>query len=149
MKHFVLDGAVVVLDKDGVPDFDALNSRKPHVRAQFYAFDVLAGDGECAKLFSLNGIFIANTSKATSATFHSAWGPRHGSRGHCLEASGSRLWRRQMQILDQDQEPGAPGPHPGEGSALGYSVPNISRWIGNTISLNRHMCCGNSRAIRA
>jgi bifunctional non-homologous end joining protein LigD len=45
-KHFVLDGEVVVLDKDGVSDFDALHSRKHDKRAQFYAFDLLAGDGE-------------------------------------------------------------------------------------------------------
>jgi bifunctional non-homologous end joining protein LigD len=45
-KHFVLDGEVVVLDKDGVSDFDALASRKHNKRAQFYAFDMLARDGE-------------------------------------------------------------------------------------------------------
>jgi bifunctional non-homologous end joining protein LigD len=37
---------VVVLDKDGVSDFDALASRKHDKRAQFYAFDMLAGDSE-------------------------------------------------------------------------------------------------------
>jgi bifunctional non-homologous end joining protein LigD len=45
-KHFVIDGEVVVLDKDGVSDFDALASRKHDKRAQFYAFDMLAGDSE-------------------------------------------------------------------------------------------------------
>jgi ATP-dependent DNA ligase len=40
---FVLDGQLVVLDKAGVSDFDALASRK---RAMLYAFDLLAGDGE-------------------------------------------------------------------------------------------------------
>jgi bifunctional non-homologous end joining protein LigD len=45
-KQFVLDGEVVVLDKDGVSNFDALASRKHDKRAHFYAFDVLAGDGE-------------------------------------------------------------------------------------------------------
>jgi bifunctional non-homologous end joining protein LigD len=46
-KHFVLDGPeVVVLNTDGVSDFDALASRKHDKRAQFYAFDMLAGDGE-------------------------------------------------------------------------------------------------------
>jgi bifunctional non-homologous end joining protein LigD len=33
-KHFVLDGEVVVLDKDGISDFDALSSRKHDKRAQ-------------------------------------------------------------------------------------------------------------------
>jgi bifunctional non-homologous end joining protein LigD len=45
-KQFVLDGEVVVLDKDGVSDFDALASRKHDNLAQFYAFDLLASDGE-------------------------------------------------------------------------------------------------------
>jgi bifunctional non-homologous end joining protein LigD len=45
-KHFVIDGEVVVLKPDGVSDFDALASRKHDKRAQFYAFDMLAGDGE-------------------------------------------------------------------------------------------------------
>jgi bifunctional non-homologous end joining protein LigD len=73
-KHFVIDGKVVVLDKDGVSDFDALHSRKHDKRAQFYAFDMLAGDGEdfrpqalvlrksnLARLLkrTVNGIFIA------------------------------------------------------------------------------------------
>jgi bifunctional non-homologous end joining protein LigD len=42
----VLEGEAVMLDKDGVPDFDALHSREHDKRAQFYAFDMLAGDGE-------------------------------------------------------------------------------------------------------
>jgi bifunctional non-homologous end joining protein LigD len=45
-KDFVLDGEVVVLNKEGVSDFDALASRRHDKRAQFYAFDMLAGDGE-------------------------------------------------------------------------------------------------------
>jgi len=45
-ERFVLDGEVVVLDKDGICDFDALASRKQDKPAQLYAFDMLAGDGE-------------------------------------------------------------------------------------------------------
>jgi bifunctional non-homologous end joining protein LigD len=45
-RHFVLDGEVVVLDKYGVSDFDALASRKHDKQAQFYAFDMPAGEGE-------------------------------------------------------------------------------------------------------
>jgi bifunctional non-homologous end joining protein LigD len=45
-KQFVIDGEVVVLDKDGISDFDALASRKHDKQAQLYAFDMLAGDGE-------------------------------------------------------------------------------------------------------
>jgi bifunctional non-homologous end joining protein LigD len=71
-KQFVLDGEVVVLDK--IADFDAVASRKHDKRAQFYAFDLLAGNGEdqrklplsvrksnLAQLLSrpVDGIFIA------------------------------------------------------------------------------------------
>jgi bifunctional non-homologous end joining protein LigD len=42
----VIDGEVVVLDQDGVSDFDALASRKHDKRAQFYAFDMLDSNGE-------------------------------------------------------------------------------------------------------
>jgi bifunctional non-homologous end joining protein LigD len=45
-KHFVIDGETVVLDRDGVSNFDALHLGKHNRRAQLYAFDVLAGDGE-------------------------------------------------------------------------------------------------------
>jgi bifunctional non-homologous end joining protein LigD len=45
-KHFVIDGEVVVLDKEGKSDFDALSSRKNDKRAQLYAFDMIVGDGE-------------------------------------------------------------------------------------------------------
>jgi bifunctional non-homologous end joining protein LigD len=73
-KDFVLDGEVVVLDQDGVPDFDALASRQHDKRAQLYAFDMLAANGKdlrplplslrktkLARLLSrpVNGIFIA------------------------------------------------------------------------------------------
>jgi bifunctional non-homologous end joining protein LigD len=73
-KNFVIDGEVVVLDKDGVSDFDALASRQHDKRAQFYAFDMLAANGEdlrslplsmrksnLARLLSrpVNGIFVA------------------------------------------------------------------------------------------
>jgi bifunctional non-homologous end joining protein LigD len=45
-KRFVIDGEVVVLRLDGNSDFDALASRQHDNQAQFYAFDMLAGDGE-------------------------------------------------------------------------------------------------------
>jgi bifunctional non-homologous end joining protein LigD len=44
-KHFVIDGKIVVLDENGVSDFDALHSRKHDERAQLDAFDMLVGDG--------------------------------------------------------------------------------------------------------
>jgi bifunctional non-homologous end joining protein LigD len=45
-KHFVIDGEAVILGVDGVPDFNALHSRKHDHEVQFYAFDMLAGDGD-------------------------------------------------------------------------------------------------------
>ena len=45
-EHFVIDGETVVLGPDGVPDFAALHSGRHNKRAQLYAFDMLAGDGE-------------------------------------------------------------------------------------------------------
>jgi len=74
-ESFVLDGEVVVLDKEGKSDFDALASRKHDKRAQLYAFDILAGDGEDLRTLPLgirkvglsqllagpvDGIFIAD-----------------------------------------------------------------------------------------
>jgi bifunctional non-homologous end joining protein LigD len=45
-KQFVLDGEAVVLGVDGISDFEALYSRKHDHEVQFYAFDMLAGDGD-------------------------------------------------------------------------------------------------------
>ena len=45
-EHFVIDGETVVLGPDGVSDFAALHSGRHNERAQLYAFDMLAGDGE-------------------------------------------------------------------------------------------------------
>jgi bifunctional non-homologous end joining protein LigD len=53
-KHFVIDGEVVVLDKDGMSDFDALASRKHDKRAQLYAFDMLASNGEDLRALPLS-----------------------------------------------------------------------------------------------
>jgi bifunctional non-homologous end joining protein LigD len=45
-EHFVVDGETVVLGPDGVSDFAELHSGRHNERAQLYAFDMLAGDGE-------------------------------------------------------------------------------------------------------
>jgi bifunctional non-homologous end joining protein LigD len=45
-KQFVIDGEAVILGADGVPDFNALHSRKYDAEVQLYAFDCLALDGE-------------------------------------------------------------------------------------------------------
>jgi hypothetical protein len=53
-QHFVLDGEVVVLRPDGLSDFDAPASRMHDKHAQFYAFDMLAGDGEDIRALPLS-----------------------------------------------------------------------------------------------
>jgi bifunctional non-homologous end joining protein LigD len=73
-KQFVIDGEAVILGVDGVPDFNALHSLKHDHEVQFYAFDMLAGDGKdlrdlplslrktnLARLFARrpDGIFVA------------------------------------------------------------------------------------------
>src|ERR1700735_3419713 len=45
-KQFVIDGDAVVLGVDGISDFAALYSRKHDGEVQFYAFDMLAGEGD-------------------------------------------------------------------------------------------------------
>jgi len=44
-KQFVIDGEAVVLWVDGISDFAALYSRRHDDEVQFYAFDMLAGEG--------------------------------------------------------------------------------------------------------
>jgi bifunctional non-homologous end joining protein LigD len=45
-QHFVIDGEAVILGVGGVPDFNALHSRRHDGEVQLYAFDCLALDGE-------------------------------------------------------------------------------------------------------
>jgi bifunctional non-homologous end joining protein LigD len=44
--QFVIDGEAVALGVDGAADFNALHSRKHNHEVQFYAFDILALDGD-------------------------------------------------------------------------------------------------------
>jgi bifunctional non-homologous end joining protein LigD len=53
-KHFVIDGEAVILGVDGIPDFNALHSRKHDHEVQFYAFDMLAGDGDDMRALPLS-----------------------------------------------------------------------------------------------
>ena len=45
-KHFVIDGEAVILGVDGRSDFEALHGGRNDQEVQFYAFDMLAGDGD-------------------------------------------------------------------------------------------------------
>ena len=74
-SSFVLDGEAVLLGVDGISDFNGLHSRKHDDEVMFYAFDILASDGEdlrklplhlrknnLARLLAsrINGIFLAD-----------------------------------------------------------------------------------------
>ena len=58
-KQFVIDGEAVILGVDGVPDFNALHSRRHDAEAQHYAFDCLAPDGEDLRELSLHKTNLA------------------------------------------------------------------------------------------
>jgi len=45
-RQFVIDGEAVVLDGDGIADFNALQSRRQDDKVWLYAFDILTLDGE-------------------------------------------------------------------------------------------------------
>jgi bifunctional non-homologous end joining protein LigD len=45
-KQFIIDGEAVILGVDGIPDFNALHSRRLDDEVQLYAFDIMALDGE-------------------------------------------------------------------------------------------------------
>jgi bifunctional non-homologous end joining protein LigD len=53
-KHFVIDGEAVVLGVNGISDFAALYSRRHEDEVQFYAFDMLAGEGDDMRLLPLS-----------------------------------------------------------------------------------------------
>jgi bifunctional non-homologous end joining protein LigD len=81
-KQFIIDGEAVILGVDGIPDFNALHSRRLDDEVQLYAFDILALDGEDLRPLPLglrktnlarllarrpDGIFVAPMSRARSA----------------------------------------------------------------------------------
>jgi ATP-dependent DNA ligase len=45
-KQFVIDGGAVILDVDGISDFNALHSGRHNDEVQLYAFDILALNGD-------------------------------------------------------------------------------------------------------
>lgn len=53
-KQFVLDGEAVLLDLQGISDFDGLHSRQHDDEVQFYAFDILALDGDDLRTLPLH-----------------------------------------------------------------------------------------------
>jgi bifunctional non-homologous end joining protein LigD len=53
-KQFIIDGEAVILGVDGIPDFNALHSRKQDNEVQLYAFDIMALDGEDLRQLALS-----------------------------------------------------------------------------------------------
>ena len=54
IKQFVIDGEAVVLRVDGIPNFNALHSRKHDEEVQLDAFDILTLDGEDLRALPLS-----------------------------------------------------------------------------------------------
>jgi ATP-dependent DNA ligase len=53
-QQFVIDGEAVVLDGDGIADFNALHSRRHDAKVWLYAFDILTLDGEDLRALPLS-----------------------------------------------------------------------------------------------
>ena len=53
-SSLVIDGEAVLLGVDGRPDFDGLHSHKHNDEVQFYAFDIMAADGEDVRKLPLS-----------------------------------------------------------------------------------------------
>jgi ATP-dependent DNA ligase len=53
-SQFILDGEAVVFNVDGKSDFNALHSCKYDHEVQFYAFDMLTGDGDDFRRLTLS-----------------------------------------------------------------------------------------------
>jgi ATP dependent DNA ligase domain len=102
-SSFVIDGEAVLLGVDGRSDFNGLHSRRHDAEVQFYAFDMLAGDGDDMRKLPLSmrktnlarllrgraeGIFVAGPkrcrSKAVAALVSERRTKRRGERaGTC------------------------------------------------------------------
>jgi len=89
----VIDGEAVILGVDGVPDFNSLRSRRHDEEVQFYAFDIMALDGEDLRALPLSlrktnfarllarrpdGIFVSNRARSGRTYFErpATWGLR-------------------------------------------------------------------------
>jgi bifunctional non-homologous end joining protein LigD len=62
INQFVIDGEAVILGVDGIPDFNALHSRKHDEEVQLYAFDIPTLDGK-----DLRPLRKTNLARATRA----------------------------------------------------------------------------------
>src|ERR1700751_5373790 len=119
-KQFVIDGEAVILRVDGVPDFNALYSRKYDDEVQLYAFDILALDGDDLRNLPLSlrktnlarllarrpdGIFVAPFEQGEIGPDLFRDACNYGARRSGFEAPGSALSRRHVTALGQGKEP--------------------------------------------
>ena len=139
IKQFVIDGEAVVLGVDGVPDFNALDSRKHDEELQLYTFDILALDGEDLRPLPLSlrktnlarllarrpdGIFVAPFERGRDRPRPVPRRLQYGTRGDGVETSRSPLSRRAKPRLGQGEEPQAPGDGESKGRVRMTTVDN-------------------------
>ena len=122
-SSFVIDGEAVLLGVDGRSDFNGLHSRRHDDEVQFYAFDILVGDGGDPPAAAINaqgqpGAAVGAARRWDLPFRLRARRDRAGSiparlpdrlGGHGFQASRERLSRRPVPALGQDQESGASG----------------------------------------
>jgi bifunctional non-homologous end joining protein LigD len=70
-KQFVLDGEAVLLDLQGLSDFDGLMARQNDEEVQLYAFDILALDGDDLRKLPLH-LRKTNLQRLCGFSLHSA-----------------------------------------------------------------------------
>jgi bifunctional non-homologous end joining protein LigD len=120
-SSFVLDGEAVLLGIDGHSDFNGLHSRRHDAEVQFYAFDVLAIDGEdlrrlplsmrktnLARLLArrIDGIFLSDFEQGEIGPDLFRHACLMGLRSR-LETSREQLSSGPLQSLGEGEEPAA------------------------------------------
>ena len=133
VKQFVLDGEAVILGVDGRPDFDALHSGKQDDQVQFYAFDMLAGDGDDMRGLPLSlrkanlarllarrsdGIFIAPFEQGEIGPDLFRAACNMGFEGLVSKHRASAYRAAPVPTLDRGQEPGQRGDDQDEGCRM-------------------------------
>ena len=124
--------------------------RRRTIEVQFYAFDMLAGDGDDLRSLPLslrktNLARLLAAAAMASSSRHSSMvrsgrtcseTPARWTGGNGLEAPGSPIPSRPVTVLGEGQEPGQPGNDEGEGNRMGGHGEKITfaemRSTGNT-----------------
>jgi ATP-dependent DNA ligase len=99
IKQFVIDGEAVVLGIDGIPDFNALHSRRHDEEAQLYAFDIMALDGEDLRPLPLSLRAATRHDGQTAFSSHPSSRARSAPTCSGLPATwGLRVWSPSASI---------------------------------------------------